>query len=73
MGCNLSHRKVLKWLVDSSESMMVILEGDVRLSSDFPEVLAALETTSHKFDIVFFGSRFDEDGLVNLAQLNGNL
>lgn len=70
MGCNLSHRNVLKWLVDSSESMIAILEDDVRLSKDFPDVLHALETTTKPFDIVFLGSRFTEEGLVNLVPLN---
>ena len=70
MGCNLSHRKVLKWLVDSSERMIAVLEDDVRLSNDFPDVLDALETKTKPFDIVFLGSRFTEQGLVNLVPLN---
>ncbi|MCY4101403.1 MAG: glycosyltransferase family 25 protein [Rhodobacteraceae bacterium] len=70
MGCNLSHRYVLKWLVDSSERMITILEDDVRLSNDFPDVLDVIESTTKHFDIVFLGSRFTEDGLVNLVPLN---
>lgn len=70
MGCNLSHRNVLKWLVDSSERMITVLEDDVRLSNDFPDVLDVIETTTKPFDIVFLGSRFTEDGLVNLIPLN---
>ena len=46
MGCNLSHRNVLKWLVDSSERMITVLEDDVRLSNDFPDVLDALENNN---------------------------
>ncbi len=70
MGCNLSHRKVLEWLVDSSERMIAVLEDDVRLSNDFPNVLDVIETTTQPFDIVFLGSRFTEKGLVNLVPLN---
>ena len=70
MGCNLSHRNVLKWLVDSSERMIAVLEDDVRLSNDFPDVLDVIETTTKPFDIVFLGSRFAEEGLVNLVPLN---
>ena len=69
MGCNLSHRKILKWLVDSSERMIAVMEDDVRLSNDFPDVLDVIETTTKPFDIVFLGSRFTEDGLVNLVPL----
>lgn len=70
MGCNLSHRKVLEWLVESSERMIAVLEDDVRLSNDFPNVLDVIETTTQPFDIVFLGSRFTEKGLVNLVPLN---
>lgn len=70
MACNLSHRKVLKWLVNSSERMIAVLEDDVRLSEDFPDVLNALETTTKRFDVVFFGSRFTEEGLLDLFPLN---
>ncbi len=70
LGCNLSHRKILKWLVDSSERMIAVLEDDVRLSNDFPDVLDVIETTTKPFDIVFLGSRFTEEGLVNLIPLN---
>ena len=38
IGCNLSHRKILKWLVNSSENMIAVLEDDIRLSKEFPEV-----------------------------------
>ena len=72
MGCNLSHRKILSNLLDSSERIIAVLEDDVRLSIDFPEVLDALENTSKKFDIVFLGSRFSEKGLVDLMPLNNN-
>jgi len=70
MACNLSHRKVLKWLVNSSERMIAVLEDDVRLSNDFPNVLNALETTTKRFDIVFLASRFTEEGLLDLFPLN---
>ena len=70
MGCNFSHRNVLKWLVESSERMITVLEDDVRLSNDFPDVLNVIETTTIPFDIVFLGSRFTEEGLVNLVPLN---
>ena len=70
IGCNLSHRKVLNWLKHSSEKMMAVLEDDVKLSKDFPDVLNTLESTPHKFDIVFLGSTFRKDQLVNLVPLN---
>ena len=70
IGCNLSHRNVLNWLVNSSEKMIAVLEDDVRLSNDFHEVLNTLEISTHDFDIVFLGSRFKEQQLVNLIPLN---
>ncbi|MCY3674229.1 MAG: glycosyltransferase family 25 protein [Paracoccaceae bacterium] len=70
IGCNLSHRKILKWLASSSEKMIAVLEDDVKLSKDFPDVLNILESTPHKFDIVFLGSTFRKDQLVNLVPLN---
>lgn len=72
MGCNLSHRKILKGLVGSSEKMIAVLEDDVRLSNDFSKILSTLETSPHRFDIVFLGSRFKENGLINLVPLNDN-
>ena len=70
MGCNLSHRKILKWLVNSSEKMIVVLEDDVHIDKDFPKILGTLETSSHPFDIVFLGSRFNDKQLVNIVQLS---
>ena len=70
IGCNLSHRKILKWLVNSSENMIAVLEDDIRLSKEFPEVLNALEKSHQEFDIVFLGSRFPPPKLVNLVPLN---
>ena len=70
MGCNLSHRKILNWLVGSSERMIAVLEDDVRVSRDFPEVLDAIVKTQHRFDILFLGSRFTTKGLVDLIPLN---
>ena len=70
LGCNLSHRKVLKWLVNSSEKMIAVLEDDVRISKDFPDILSVLDITPHKFDIVFLGSTFQRKQLINLVPLN---
>ncbi len=70
MGCNLSHRKILNWLTTSSERMIAVLEDDVFLSRNLPEVLSALETTQKKFDIVFLGSRFNQEELVDLFELD---
>lgn len=70
IGCNLSHRKILKWLVNSSEKMVAVLEDDIRLSKEFPEVLNTLEKSPINFDIVFLGSRFLPKKLVNLVPLN---
>ena len=76
MGCNLSHRGVLKWLADSSEEMITILEDDVRLSEDFPETLTAIENTPHNFDIIFLSSRVFVSSrrritdLINLVPIN---
>jgi glycosyl transferase family 25 len=39
-------------LVESNEPMMAILEDDVRLSDDFPQVLAAIEAKDGLFDVV---------------------
>ena len=70
VGCNLSHRKILKWLANSSEKMMAVLEDDLRLSKDFSMVLKYLENSPHGFDIVFLGSPFQEEHLVDLVPLN---
>ncbi len=70
IGCNLSHRKILKWLIDSSESIIAVLEDDVRVSSEFPKALETLLKAPLRFDIVFLGSRFTAKGLVNLVPLN---
>jgi len=39
-------------LVESNEPMMAILEDDVRLSDDFPHVLACIEAQNGLFDVV---------------------
>ena len=70
IGCNLSHRKVLKRLTKSSEKMVAVLEDDVRLSKEFPEVLNALEDSSKYFDLVFLGSSFKPGETIDLASLN---
>ena len=72
MGCNLSHRKILKWLINSSEEVITVLEDDVRLSKDFSVILQVLETSPHEYDIVFLGSRFKERQLVDIFPLNDN-
>lgn len=70
VGCNLSHRKVLEGLVNSKEKMIVVLEDDAQVSSDFPDAINALENSHHEFDIVFLYSKFNETELVNLFPLN---
>ena len=70
IGCNLSHRKILKWLANSSEELITILEDDVRLSKNFSDVLQELENRPCKFDIVFLGSSFQKKQLVNISPLN---
>jgi GR25 family glycosyltransferase involved in LPS biosynthesis len=39
-------------LVESNEPMMAILEDDVRLSDDFPHVLACIEAQAGLFDVI---------------------
>ncbi|MCY4100045.1 MAG: glycosyltransferase family 25 protein [Rhodobacteraceae bacterium] len=69
IGCNLSHRKILTWLANSSEKMIVVLEDDVRISKDFPKALTVLAKTRFKFDIVFLGSDSQKGQLTNLVPL----
>ena len=79
LGCNLSHRKILNWLVKSSENMIAVLEDDVRVSKDLTEVLCSLECsipTKNNFGIVFLGSKISSSrrrsktDLVDLIPLN---
>ncbi|MDE2674625.1 MAG: glycosyltransferase family 25 protein [Paracoccaceae bacterium] len=70
IGCNLSHRKILKWLASSSEKMIAVLEDDVRISKDFPEAITVLAETHCKFDIVFLGSDSQKGQLTNLIPLS---
>jgi len=73
MACNLSHRKVLKKFVNSSEKIIAVLEDDVKLNTDLPEVLSALEDSSHHFDIVFLHRRNKQNNLlVNLKSISTN-
>ena len=71
MACNLSHRKVLKQFVDSSEKIIAVLEDDVKLNKDLPKVLKALENPPHHFDIVFLHRREKQNNLlVNLKAVS---
>lgn len=72
MGCNFSHRHVLRWLANQSkEKMVTILEDDVLLSTDFPRVLNLIENSTQKFDIIFLSKRhYERDYLVNLKSLS---
>ena len=72
LGCNLSHRKVLNWLVQSKEKMIAVLEDDVRLAQDFPQILHEIEIhpPPSQFDIVFLHNYINRNHLVNISPIN---
>lgn len=70
IGCNLSHRKILNNLADSSEKMIAVLEDDIRISSELKTILNEIEESTVHFDIVFLGTAFNGRGLVQIEPLN---
>lgn len=54
IGCLLSHRAVYQHMVDNNISAAVVLEDDVFLKDDFPEVVRALMNQPAAWDMVRF-------------------
>lgn len=57
MGCTLSHRAVMRKMVDEDIPRALILEDDALLSPDLPEVLKAIEALGGGWDMVRFLGR----------------
>ena len=53
LACWLSHRKVLLDLIDNGPEMVTVLEDDVCLSPDLPEVLNRITELKRPFGIIF--------------------
>ena len=58
VGCLLSHLEVLRELAKSNDDMAAVFEDDMRLHSDLPDVLDALEGKAHRFDIIKLERRY---------------
>jgi glycosyl transferase family 25 len=57
MGCVLSHRGVMRMIVEQDIPYALVLEDDAQLAPDLPEVLHALMETSVQWDMIRFLSR----------------
>lgn len=53
VGCWLGHKKAMRRLVESHERLAAVFEDDIDITNDLGPVLAEIESTSIKFDIVF--------------------
>ena len=51
-ACLLSHLGIFKHMSESDISMAAVFEDDARLHPDLPEVLAAIEGSAGKFDVI---------------------
>lgn len=54
MGCLLSHRNIYQHMVDKNMDAAIVLEDDVFLKPDFPDVIRALMKHSVKWDMIRF-------------------
>ena len=57
LACWLSHRAVMRDLVDNGPEAMAVFEDDVRLDDDIGDVLRCLARRPFAFDVVFLGRR----------------
>lgn len=57
MGCLLSHRAVYQHMVDKNIQNAIVLEDDVFVAVDFPDVINALLTETFAWDVIRFLGR----------------
>lgn len=71
MGCYLSHRQVWRDFLKTPEPLCLVLEDDVLLSNDFPEVVEALCAMDRQWDFVRLFEMFSEKQF-HPQRINGN-
>ncbi len=57
IACWMSHRRIMREVVENGPETVAVLEDDAGLSADFPEVLDALERRPFAFDVVKLNRR----------------
>ena len=68
----LSQRQVMQQIVDHGPEMVAIFEDDAGLSSQLPEMLAALERKPFDFDVVMLNRRSHRKAFIPCERLTGN-
>lgn len=71
IGCALSHQKIYKKMADDELDMALILEDDVAINSDLPEILAKINLSSHEPEILLLSrvNKYRKKASKNINQI----